>query len=252
MPADEAREHDPTAALELLWDTATPRRRGPKPGLDIARIVASAIELADADGLAALSMRGVATRLGVAVGSLYTYVPGKTELIALMLDTVAGNSTPPHTFPGGWRDKLEAWAREDWHEFRRHPWVPQVASARPLPGPNMVAWYESALTVLAETSLPENEKVAVIEAVDGYVRGSARTAADASEAERRFGAGSSWTAQHEQVLSRHIRPDTHPRTIAAAAANALPSYDSVEPSFEFGLQRLLGGIETFIESRTVS
>ena len=69
--------------LDLLWGTAQRPRRGPKPSLTLERIVAEAIEHADAEGLASLSMQRLAERLGCAKMALYRYVPGKAELEAL-------------------------------------------------------------------------------------------------------------------------------------------------------------------------
>src|SRR4051812_40613538 len=77
---------NPTLSMQLLWGTREAPTRGPKPGLDLGRIVTAAIEVADGSGLAALSMRKVAEQLGVGTMSLYRYVPGKAELLDLMLD----------------------------------------------------------------------------------------------------------------------------------------------------------------------
>ena len=90
MSPEYAGRGDPRRSLDLLWGDAPRPSRGPKPGLDVATIVAAAIALADADGLDGLSMRRVAERLGVGTMSLYTYVPSKAELLDLMLDTVYG------------------------------------------------------------------------------------------------------------------------------------------------------------------
>jgi AcrR family transcriptional regulator len=80
---------DAAKVLELLWGTARPRgRRGPRPALSTERIVRSAIAIADRDGLEAVTMRRLAESLGVRPMALYTYVPGKRELLDLMLDTV--------------------------------------------------------------------------------------------------------------------------------------------------------------------
>ena len=70
-------------------------------------IVAAAIQLADAEGLAALSMRRVADHLGVAAMSLYTYIPSKAELMDLMMDAVYGELEQPDDLESGWRPKLE-------------------------------------------------------------------------------------------------------------------------------------------------
>lgn len=81
---------DPTRSLALLWRTSERTGRRGKHDLSVGRIVHAAIELADAEGVAALSMRRVAERLGVGTMSLYTYVPGKRELLDVMVDTVHG------------------------------------------------------------------------------------------------------------------------------------------------------------------
>src|ERR1700742_2125383 len=86
------------SALDLLWGTPARPRRGPKPSLTRERIVTAAIALADAEGLASLSMQHLAERLGCAKMALYRYVPGKAELVALMLD--AGLGDPPSAPPG--------------------------------------------------------------------------------------------------------------------------------------------------------
>ncbi len=85
---------DPRRSIELLWRLRERPRPGPKPRFTVDDVAAAAIAIADAEGLAALSMRRVAERLGVAAMSLYTYVPGKAELIDLMLDTVC-TEVPP-------------------------------------------------------------------------------------------------------------------------------------------------------------
>ncbi len=72
-------------------------------------------------------MRRVAEQLGVGVMSLYTYVPGKAELLDVMLDTVVGEETQPDRTRGNWRSNLELRAREDWALYQRHPWVLQGA-----------------------------------------------------------------------------------------------------------------------------
>src|SRR5215213_8438643 len=122
---------DPARSLALLWRTQERGARTGRLDLSIDRIVRAAVEIADADGMAALSMRRVAERLGVGTMSLYTYVPGKAELIDLMLDTVYGETAKPDTVPGGWRGRLEQVARENWELYRRHRWMLLVGTTRP-------------------------------------------------------------------------------------------------------------------------
>ncbi|WP_046469372.1 TetR/AcrR family transcriptional regulator [Allosalinactinospora lopnorensis] len=248
MKAEEAGSTDPARALELLWGRRALPSRGPRPGLAPERIVRAAIEIADEEGLAALSMRRVAGRLGVGTASLYTYIPGRPELLALMLDTMIGDGPLPHTLPGGWREKVQAWARDDWEGYQRHPWVLQVVSDRPSVGPRLMEWYESALRALDGTGLTESETVAAVESVDGYVRGVARLAADAAETERRTGVSQeAWEAAQEAFLREHADFSRYPRWVGAAAAGAFG--DPVQ-NFEFGLQRILDGIEAVIRARS--
>nr|WP_244163695.1 TetR/AcrR family transcriptional regulator [Rhodococcus koreensis] len=75
---------------ELLWGSPDRPKRGPKPALSLERIVATAISMADAEGLATLSMQRLAEDLGFTKMSLYRYTPGKAELTALMLDAALG------------------------------------------------------------------------------------------------------------------------------------------------------------------
>src|SRR5688572_32372830 len=105
-----ASRGDHRRTMELLWGRGEPATRGPKPALEVATIVRTAIELADAEGLAAVSMRKIGERLGRSAMALYTYVPGKAELLDLMLDTVYGEQPVPDAATLGWRTAAETLA----------------------------------------------------------------------------------------------------------------------------------------------
>src|SRR6202046_1938898 len=117
-------------AFDLLWGTPQRPRRGPKPSLSLERSVTEAIALADAEGLASLSMAHLAERLGCAKMALYRYVPGKAELVALMVDAGLGAPPPPPVGAGGsapgepaWRAVLRQWATTIHQRYRAHPWA---------------------------------------------------------------------------------------------------------------------------------
>ena len=117
---------DPSRSMALLWRTpGVAARPGPKPSLDVARIVAAAVRLADAEGLAAVSMRRVAAEIGVGAMTLYNHVPGKGELVDLMLDSVLGELYPDEQVvtSGAWRTRLRTLAQANWDLFLRHPWA---------------------------------------------------------------------------------------------------------------------------------
>src|SRR5512133_1511266 len=101
--------------LALLWGSQTHPGRS---GLTLKAIVSAAIQIADTGGIEALSMRSVAERLSAGTMSLYTHVPGKSELIDLMLDTVYGEAykqvEEPMQQPGDWRDAVRFIAQRNW------------------------------------------------------------------------------------------------------------------------------------------
>jgi AcrR family transcriptional regulator len=113
--------------------------------------VRTAIAIADTEGLGALSMRGIAARLGVAAMAPYRYVKGKDELVLLMADAAFGERGYPAKPSGDWRDRLTLGGRTLWSLFKRHPWLAQLGPiTRPLPLRNLAIHGEWALSALAE------------------------------------------------------------------------------------------------------
>ncbi|TMR96515.1 TetR/AcrR family transcriptional regulator [Nonomuraea basaltis] len=252
MTVEYSGKGDPARSLALLWRTSERTSRKGKPELSVDRIVRAAIEVADADGLEALSMRRVAERLGVGTMSLYTYVPGKPELFDVMLDTVYGETARPEDVPGGWRARLEQIARENWALYLRHPWLLQVAASRPVLGPNVTAKYDYELRAVDGIGLTDLEMDSVITLITGFVHGTARGAVEAAQAESRTGMNDEqWWAAHGPLLSRIADTDRFPTAarVGQAAGEALNAAYSPEHAFEFGLQRVLDGIEALVNSR---
>jgi AcrR family transcriptional regulator len=239
--------------MALLWRTHERPNRGGKSGLSVDRIVSAAIEIADADGLAALSMRRVAEHLGVGTMSLYTHVPGKGELIDVMLDTVIGEVDMPDDVPGGWRARLESIARANWALYHRHPWILQVSTGRPPLGPNVIAKYDYELRAVDGIGLDDVEMDSVITLVGGHAEGAARFALEASQAEQRTGVtDEQWWSASAPILSRVFDASRYPTAarVGAAAGEAYGAAYDIEHAFEFGLQRVLDGIAVFIQART--
>ncbi|MEU8106696.1 TetR/AcrR family transcriptional regulator [Nonomuraea muscovyensis] len=254
MARDETA--DPDRTVELLWR----RRAGeePRAGLSLDRIVRAAVELADAEGLAGLSMRKVADRLGFTTMSLYRHVPGRDQLVDLMRDAVLGEPAagPPVTPPvtpggpgeepveGGWRERLEACARQGWELRRRHPWLAEVRGSRHVPGPNGVAHYERMLGAVSGTGLAPAEVVAVVGLVARFVDSEASLLVEAARTERSSGVSEEeWWGSREALFDRlHEFP-----TITGLWQAG--GYDRPEDPFEFGLARLLDGVELLIQRR---
>src|SRR3954453_16348748 len=108
-------------SVEFLWGERAQPTRGPKPALTLERIADAAVAVADAEGLAAVSMQRVAAELGKTKMSLYRYLPGKAELVALMVEQAIGE--PPELRAGGWREALTEWSELLFAAYLRHPWA---------------------------------------------------------------------------------------------------------------------------------
>jgi AcrR family transcriptional regulator len=254
---------DARRSMELLWGRSQPATRGPKAALDVETVVRAGIELADAEGLEALSMRHVAERLGMGTMSLYTYVPGKGELLDLMVDTVYGERLDevPSDPDGPLRDRLAAMAREQWAFFQRHPWTLAIASGRSVLGPNEADSYERALSVVADLGLPARDAVAIVDAISLFVRGAARDAAEAAGAEAATGkAEAEWWTEREPLLNEVMTPERFPtlsRLAEGGGFDVPPDTENynvqfIVDDFEFGLQRLLDGIDSLVASATAA
>ncbi len=234
--------------MELLWGTGERPTRGPKPGLTLDAIVTTAVTVADTDGLAAVSMRRVATELGVGTMSLYRYVPGKAELLDLMLDKVVEFDLSAHPpADQGWRAALTAVAHGSRRLYQQHPWLLQVDQARPILGPNALDGMEYALQGLSGTRLTGREKIHVLVALDGFVTGVTRVEVNQAQAEKRSGISDAafWKAQ-EPVLTRVMESGRYPQ-LAALPEDAFE--EAGDDIFELGLTRLLDGLAPFIEGR---
>jgi AcrR family transcriptional regulator len=244
---------DPARSMALLWRRDDERAaRGRKPTLTVDAIVSAAIELADESGLGALSMRALAERLNVGTMSLYTHVPGKAELIDVMLDTVLRETVRPDPLPDGWRARLELVARENLALFHRHPWMLEVVTFRPPMGPGVIAKYDRELRALEGIGLTDVEMDSVLALVLGYVQSSARQALEATLVEQRTGlTDDEWWAAQAPLLEQVLEPDRFPTAsrVGTAASKEYEGLWDPEHAFEFGLRRVLDGIEVLVKSR---
>ncbi|GAB2812638.1 TetR/AcrR family transcriptional regulator [Streptomyces chlorus] len=239
---------DITRTLDLLWGTGRRPSRGPKPNLTLERVVEAAVELADREGLGALSMRRIAAELGTGTMSLYRYVPGKAELLDLMLDRVQRTSEDPDGFGDGhWRTTLEILGRSTLALYRRHPWLLEVNQSRPILGPSALDGLEKVMSRIRPMGLSDPELLSAITTIEGYVAGAARTQLYQQEAERTSGLTDAefWEAQ-QPVLEKAILSGRYPVLASLSEDTFSPDFDH----FEFGLQRILDGLELFVTART--
>ncbi|WP_435209732.1 TetR/AcrR family transcriptional regulator [Micromonospora sp. bgisy143] len=242
-PVDAASPPPRQHLVDLLWRPPNTPRRGPRPTLTLDAIARAGIVIADADGLGAVTMQRVAESLGVTKMALYRYVPGKTELVALMIETGIGEPPAlPTDLP--WRDRLDAWARQMYDRFRRHPWAVAATVGVRVMGPNELGWMERAVAALEGTRLHGGEKLDVVVLLVGHVRNLAQQVAaiDTDTPERAMEPGLS------ALLRGHER--RFPALLAAVASSA--AQDGQDQALDFGLSRILDGVQMLVTDRAAS
>ncbi|GAA2981778.1 transcriptional regulator, TetR family [Actinokineospora diospyrosa] len=248
-----AAQGDPRRTMAMLWRAAAAAevRPGPRPTLSVDVIVEAAVAVADAEGMAGLSMRAVGERLGRTAMALYTYVADKSELLDLMYDHVHGElGVGP---AADWRAGVRAWAEELWAFYLRHPWVLQVSMARPVLGPNELDSAERLLRALEPAGLSAPVLRGVVSQLNHLVQGAARMVTDSRRAARETGQSDDdwWYARSAELVE--VAPDFGARyplltwleTNKDSTPNETVPYMEHEAraSFEVGLELLLAGVE---------
>lgn len=253
MSHKKSSEPDTARLLALLWGSQSKPGRS---GLTVRAIVRAAIELADAEGLEAVSMRQVAEQLQVGAMSLYTYVPGKAELIYLMIDTVTGelyaNVDEPAQQPGGWRAALAFIANRNWNLYQQHPWLLQIINARPVLGPHTILKYEAELRPLDALGLTDVEMDAVLTLILTHVEGTARAQANLTQTRHNTGmTDAEWWVATEPLLGSIVDAKRFPVAARVGQTTGETYQAASDPAhvFSFGLERILDGVALLIAHR---
>jgi DNA-binding transcriptional regulator YhcF (GntR family) len=225
---------------------AEPRRRATEGELTRDRIVRAATAIADAEGMAEVSMRRIATTLGAPTMSLYRHVPAKDDLVLLMIDAALGEERFPAVPPKGWRPRMELSARLLWKLFHRHPWLaPAMSLTRPQLAPNALAYLEWVFGAFARTGLDVGDVMYVHVMLFSFVRGVATAIEPEKEAARDTGLTSDeWMAAQGERLAALVGPDTLPALQRLARGEEFDL--DLDQLFEFGLARLLDGVGLFV------
>ncbi|XCM31330.1 TetR/AcrR family transcriptional regulator [Streptomyces parvus] len=237
------------ASLEAAWGLRDRPAKGPKPGLSLERIVAAAVDVASADGLAAVSMGRVAQEVGASTMSLYRYVSAKDELYVLMQEAAFG---PPEPLsapePGaGWREALAAWASAQRDRLHAHLWLLRIPVGGPPATPNSLAWWEQGIQALEGSGLAEGDKTSVVLLVSNFVRSEAALMADLAAAVVARGVSpDEVAASYERTLKRLVDPARHPGISRLLESGAMSGPEDPDYEFTFGLERLLDGVEALI------
>ena len=253
MPVQRSGAGDPARTLQLLWrDPAAVPRHGPQQRLSIDAVVDAAIELADAESLDAVTMRRVAQSLGVVPMTLYTYVPGKAELLDLMLDAAYAGMPRTDTSGQPWRQRLAAIAAENRALFEAHPWAATISTIRPPLGPGQMAKYEHELSAFDGLGLDDVTVDDCLTYLLSFVQACARATADARHTERDSAMDDGqWWAANAPLLARVFDENAYPTAarVGTAAGAAHGSAYNPGHAYHFGLERVLDGLAPLIDNR---
>ncbi|GAB1640456.1 TetR/AcrR family transcriptional regulator C-terminal domain-containing protein [Krasilnikovia sp. MM14-A1259] len=214
------------------------RPRPPAADIDRARIVRTAVHIADTEGLAEVSMRRIAAELGVATMSLYRHLPGKEDLVLHMVDAVLAERDRPGP-RGDRRARLMHLGRTVWQVFRRHPWLaPAMSLTRPQLSPHTLSIADDVLGALAGTRLSPHEQMHVHLSLFSFIRGVAAGLDLEAEARRETGLTSDEWMQAQQARLGELLPPQSPLHTVLRSGFDL----DVDALVEFGLARLLDGL----------
>jgi AcrR family transcriptional regulator len=203
--------------MTWIWDLPERGTRGPRPRHDRAAISATAVRIADAEGLAAVTMRRVAAELGLAVMSLYNYVPAKDHLAQLMTDQLAGEYAYPATPARDARAAIADLAGQGRDIARRHPWVAGLMQRPTAAGPNGLRYLDYFLGLLEESPLDPGAKLEVIALISGFA--TMYGAMQASVPAQLPGAAQHNAAQHNAAQHNAAQVEAFAR---AAASGSYP------------------------------
>ncbi|GAA1587145.1 TetR/AcrR family transcriptional regulator [Kribbella hippodromi] len=223
--------------LALSWGVLPVQRRGPKPAFSIEQIVATGIEFGDRYGFEAVSLQRIAGHLGVTTNAMYRYVRSKEELVVLVHDKAIG--LPPE-LPAGWRAASTAWIKAQVDRYAERPWLLDIPLRGAPMTPNLLRWTEVMLAALAGTGLSQHDNLGCLVLMNGFARNYANLA-------RQLAANDGTPVQAEavgQFLVPRLMEGGYP-TLTSLYLNQ-EYEDGLDDDLEFGLERILDGIEVLI------
>ena len=249
MQAAVRIDQDLRRRSELLWDDRSRPTRGPKPTFTPDDIVQAAISIADSEGgLSAITMQAVAAKVGFTTMALYRYFPNKEAIYDAIID--AGMGPPPERTAslGDWRAAATGLAHAKRAMLCTRPWLAELPFVAAPHGPNWLSWLEAAAEAFSGIGLSPADVGQMLSAVDGYTRGASDTAISLARARSRGASDQEWAAAVGTDLGRAIGDGRFTNFAAIITAPSEGRSRTLDETFDFGLQRLLDGIELYINS----
>lgn len=234
----------PPTLLQLMW---APSTKVGRRGITVGSIVSAAIDLADHGGLGHLSMRTLARSVGVGAMTLYGYVPGRAELVELMLDQVNSETYQAHPEPSevtrrdGWQAGATQVAVRTFEEAITHPWITEVPPGRPLLGPGTCLRYERELAPLNGIGLDDVAMDHVRTCLEGLAHAAARWQIGLDRARSESGLDDQqWWEAEQPELAQEIGRLELP--ISSRVGQSVASAGDPRASLQTGVELLLAGV----------
>jgi AcrR family transcriptional regulator len=252
--------------MALAWGLGREPQRGPKRELSIRQIVETAIQIADQEGLAAVSMNRVASSLGYTAMSLYRYIPNKDTLLLLMQDAVCAIPIPPLTEVSDWREDMREYMKASARTFIQHPWFVDLPTINEPVTPNILKLLDWLLRSMRDLPLDEREKLLIVASLSGYARSWGNIFRDYMQMYM-HNTTPALSPSHPDIrsaLTHLVDEETYPFLAPLVRSGAYTSmfdesadggqqeqgnYDEFGKEFEFGVERILDGIAHYIESK---
>ncbi|MCM3626915.1 TetR/AcrR family transcriptional regulator [Paenibacillus glycanilyticus] len=240
--------------VALAWGLVKEPQRGPKRELSIDQIVAAAVELADKEGLQAVSMNRVAASLGFTAMSLYRYVESKDDLLLLMQEAVCHFPDQPEEAIADWREGLRQYVRACIDVFVKHPWFADIPVSGVPITPNNLLIVDLALRPLRNLPLNDYEKMSTVLLLSSYARSTGMIQRDM---ERAIQGGASpgsfsgldYTKALKLLVKKDRYPDLQPIIASGVYTEENPADNPIGNDFDFGLERILDGVEHYLASK---
>lgn len=212
---------------------------GSRPPLTRDRVLAAAVEIADERGVGAVTMREVASRLGVEAMSLYNHVANKDDILDGMVDVVIEQVDLPAAVEQ-WREAMRRRAVSAHEVFGRHPWAPMLIDSRESSGPSRLRYFDWVLGTLMKAGFSMDGAARAFSLLDSYVYGFGIQQFNVSAA------GDASTEEMAEAILAYIPPEEYPY-LHRLASHAMESGWDAEADFGFGLEIILDGLERILD-----
>jgi AcrR family transcriptional regulator len=221
-------------STDELTQSTSPAGRAP---LTRERVLRAAIAIADERGSGAVTMRAIASQLGVEAMSLYNHVANKDEILDGMIDLVVEEVELPEDV-ADWREAMRRRAVSAHGVFSRHPWASALIDSRPSAGPARLRYFDWVLGTLVDAGFSYDAAARCFSVLDSYIYGFGRQQMALAD-------GGAPTEEMAEALLEFIPPDIYPHVHRMATLAMTRAYDA-EADFDFGLEIILDGLEQML------